>query len=306
MPTAGPIHHDDQNHAFVNPLEVHSFISQNRRTNADRTQLGIPEDEGEYHENLLNPDNTLNIVTVASQASWDRVSGTSHSPAYSMDDFVEKEDMPRSNQSFFESLLPMCTTSVIAPVQAVQGANTSCAQWNGPQPISTHITCLSSQQSQPGFPQHADLSMEDYPLGGSPIGSLSWIDSSAPVQETYGESYDTMSPFANSNLPLAPNAPRGPSPMRLLPRQLDNLQFSDPVSPQSDVLANANLAPQLDETRSDSLSAVCNRKRKRSGQASTPLRANLVKINGVRKVAACIRCRVLHEEVGFHRCQFRW
>lgn len=317
MPTPGqPTNNDAADLLDFDNQEWQSLVTERRRTDSDKSNLGIPADDDNFFQGLnigYDPSTDFLLPSQASfcQGSWETVSATSHGTAH----------------SFQEPIYGQCSQPRWAPLPIEIG-----------QP---RITLNDSST----YPNNASNTNRTRPDAGSPIDESRFPDHGA-YSQTLADSSDPLCLTPHTSSPDPDNVYVDSQWMGYL----DSANRTDPAEVQDHSLAclgtefvqtspiessvqtehlyrdfrqlgQANIhggnpqvaieaprAPALDCKQAPDASfhgsQTVGSQRSAGPQASKkqqtpPRRENLDKINSVRKSGACIRCAVLHEPVSY-------
>lgn len=316
MPASGqPTNNDAADLLDFDPYELNNLVTERRRTDSDKSNLGIPADNNDFFHRQHTLLTDFQPASQASfvQGSWERVSATSHGTPHSVWDGVYDQHSQPGSTSLTVGISPlhmMPNEWSSIPVYAANNYYTrpdagsprnespalSHLAYSQPPADSSDPPSSIPQTSSPepdcgylGTPWMEDMDLaEPVGFGGSQDDSLAFTGMEfAQVSSSVESSGQTY--HLNQGLEqLNPAETHGSSPEAAI----------EPSSAQQGPDASLHHS-QIEE--SPKLSEPQRTKRKRQ---TSPKRDNLEEINLVRGRGACIRCSVLHEKVCYKSASY--
>lgn len=287
-----------------------SVADDHRRTNSDKSNIGIPADENcdwviPYEQNSMLCSSSAGQVSYC-HGSWETVSATSHGSSQSFQDPVYGQYHNPDSDPFAEgsNFLP-----VIANASSTQSMNELISLSSGAGPMADgyqigtpdSITFTPETASPNPTLQYPDLQwpdkwafrpdVESDAAQTDSLGSTG-LDSMQTEQPTEFPSQYQYHDQVLRDLTLADHPNGSLRPVKELPG-VDNT-FDAPSTNYLDVPAVRPHLPHMDKSGQHLAVQQVNKKRKRFAPHK---RDNVDKINSVRSIGACIRCALLHEPV---------
>lgn len=298
--------------------ELHNLVRERRRTDSDKSNLGIPADDDDFLGGLDLDFEPLTGFPSASQASrsqssWETISATSHGTSHSFQNPVLDQHDQRWENLHIPKNPPLITLNGL-PTQSVSGTD----------PVLKTLS-TSSSSGGPWAPDHA---VHSQGLADSPDPTSSTPNTLSPDSDR--EYFD---PQWLRNIVFADRigADEAQAAPQLYPGLVDERDFPpvdnvsqyqqlyqglnhvDPTDtssgasqpaiepldsrgPESERALDASLQHSHARKSHDTAAKSQNTKRKRQ---SASARDNVDKINAVRKKGACLRCIILHEVVSY-------
>ena len=286
------------------------MVSERRRTDSDRSRLGIPAENDIFHQARLPQSDPSNAIVSTSQgSSWENLSSTSYSQSYSFVNTTQVEGVQERDQSLQpQALLPPIMYS---QAQALSDLNVGChyTQWSPEHSVTDDPTMLRSSpvilSDSPGpnvFTPNSSNTSDGYP-GSDYRDHMSPQEPISPVPMFDATLIDPE--FDSFQRPMTAEF------LEVLPGDTETRTYLDPATfipgPQpfdASVMGNmhsSQMSMASPSNRQDSIHVSIEEpsrgtKRKRIDPPNPP-RKDIDKINKVREEHACILCRKLHENV---------
>ncbi len=321
MPASGqPTNNDAADLLDFDPHELNNLVTERRRTDSDRSNLGIPADNNNFFHRQHTPLTDFQSASQASvgQGSWERVSATSHGTSYFLWDGVYDQHSQPGSTSLTVGISPsymMFNEWSSIPVYAANNYYTrpDAGSPRNESPAPSHLAYSqppadssdpprSIPQTSSPEPDYSNLStqcMKDLDLAGPVHFDGSQDDSLAFTGSEFAQFSSSVEPSGqtyhlNQGLEqLNPAETHGSSPEAAI-------EPSSALALHCKQMPDANLhISHIEENQK--LSEPQKTKRKRQTASK---RNNLEGINLVRDRGACIRCAVLHEKVSYKAASY--
>lgn len=320
MPAPGPGTDDVADILDIDYSEFERWINERNQADLDKSNIGIPADESDYFLGSHNDHDPSNGLASASQvscgqSSWERISGTSHGTSASFQEPVYGGYSQPQWDSLLVAVNPPRITINDSTTRPIIARNVPCTAPHAGSALGD--SWIPSYATYYQTPAESSEPMDSSPNTLSPDPDMEHPDPRWMEDMRFADRIDLEEAQDNSltlaGPDVAPNLPsvETPGQARYPYRDLGQLNLAEDHGRRP----YAATEPSSTKETSNALNVVClnasdvglHRPKTGEGEglAARPQKAkrkrdNVDKINSVRKFGACIRCAVLHEQVG-HR-----
>ena len=309
MPPTGQDDCNVRDRATFDAQEVQSLIAERRRGNIDRSCLGIPAEEVQPSTNAHFQMPPAFCFSQPSQlsSSWDRVSATSYTQSYSNLDSQEDEHVSYGSEGQFSNPSATQLTLNIPPVHNHEEAYRAVKLDPSFEILSPSFQAWQPAQSR--SPDSLGLSPDTLPARPSSAGHALDGGLAGLGLANYVQGYVGPRPYASFNISrdcqgLGAPSQVGYSSGKTGSSTLADLEIPHPLSP------SIELSPMdpMERFSMDASSHLCQvpvevvagalRRRGKTSTSPRSPRKNLEEINRLRSTGACIKCKLMREQVG--------